>query len=168
MGKRQCLCKSCKIEFPFATRTVKGEGQSRRSKYLKGLRENPHKRLAASLREALDRVWHNRIDNAPILWSNTEFVSAQDAINHLATKKPDNMSLEEARKTLEVKHGIPIRAYDHRIPEKVRKCHSKANLGLMTRMENEEKATKVIPSVCHAVGREYWPVGGGGVLPSQH
>ena len=141
------------------------KGIARKRNELREKRENPAKRLAASLREALNRIWHQDMQNAPILWKHTEFESATDVLDHLKQFVPDDMELDEARKTLEIEHTIAVKYYDHSVPENARRCHSKANLTLMTKESNEEKATKIDAEMCHAMGVQWWPVEWEGVLP---
>lgn len=150
-------------------RTARGrvseKGQTRKAALLKEQRENPGKRLEQSLRDALARIWHQRMENAPILWRNTEFNDTDDLLDHLESLVPEGMNINVARKTLEIEHAIPTSAYDHNIEENVMRCHSKANIRLMSRKQNDEKGRKIIPSLCHGVGEGYWPIEWEGRVP---
>jgi len=125
-------------------------------------REDPAKRLEQSLRDALGRILHGRVVNAPILWSNTEFNNMSDVLMHFSSCNPRNIDVLK----LQVDHKIPTSAYDHSNPEDVRRCHSRNNIALLNPKENNEKHSKIVASVCESVGTAYWPTSWGGVLPN--
>lgn len=139
-------------------------GQAARARLLKEQRENPGKRLAQSLRDALARIWHQRQENAPILWRNSEFRSTEELMEHLISQIPGGMSVRDARATLQIDHRIPVSAFDHNIPGNSVRCHSKANITLLSATANDEKHKKVIRSECQRAGVACYPIEWGGVI----
>ena len=143
------------------------KGKARKEKELRELREDDGKRLAFSLCSSLGRLWHGRERNAPILWRNTEFNTTEEVIAHLYNSTTTGLSMLAARQTTEVEHCIPVNEYDHNIPGNPRRCHSKANLRALPRVDNCEKAYTLDRVLCLQVGEEHWPIEWNGVLPDR-
>ena len=141
------------------------KGKATKKRLLKRQRDDKGLRLAQSLRDALSRLWHDRINNTPILFRHTEFTSKADVVAHLTQFVPPGVPIAVAREQLQIEHNIPVKEYDHNILENVRRCHSKRNLRLLPADANDEKHIKVIRAICVDVGVEVWPVGWGGVIP---
>lgn len=113
------------------------------------------------------------VNDSPTLAKKTEFESPDELRKHFWNTRPESMKTwswsyfwQVYGKLWDIDHLIPKEAYDHRIEDDVRRCHSRANMRACPCSENSSKGCRIIDSLCERVGKEHWPLWFGGKLLS--
>ena len=138
----------------------------------KKCRDNENERVRNDTGRRLEKRLHHRFwsmmkgqrMNSVTMWENTEFADA-DLMTHLEPLLVGEMTLDNYGPLWHIEHAIPCVAYDHSNPQDVLRCWSRANIRPLLGLENRKKRCKIIPSLCLAVGADYWPVAWGGRGP---
>lgn len=147
--------------------TPKGVANTRRQTKARTekLRNDPAARLAWNMRVRLYNILKGTLRKSATFFSHASVSCSSELIAHFREQLTGNMTLENYGAVWHVDHAIPVSAYDHSNAEDVRCCWHCRNLQPMLGPENSSKSNKVIPSVCMAVGADYWPEAWGGRGP---